>query len=137
MGGGEKKGIRLLVRQAVTQQGYARFHGVYERCLSVQTTWDAVQAERTGNASYAWTPAQLIDLGLYFDEMRRLWGLVLARVEAVKRLLDVLMHRQTQQRELTSKRATKRKKPDGQGQRLQELLDALRAVIREGCDVCI
>jgi hypothetical protein len=120
--------IRLLVREAVTQEGYARFHDVYLRCLSVQTTWDEVQTERTGNTIYAWTAAQLTDLGLYFDKLRRLWGLILARVKAVKRLLDALMVPQVEHRRLTSKWATTATtKQDGQG--VQELLDALRAEV--------
>jgi hypothetical protein len=124
-----KEGVRLLVRAAVTTQGYGRFAEAYEKCVREQAELDAMQV-RWENAQlfFAWTPADREDI--LFAELRRLWAPVLAAVHEIKGLLDMLMQMQVEHRRLTSKLALSRsasksgpKPPDGKG--VQQLLDAL------------
>jgi hypothetical protein len=86
-----KEGARLLVRAAVTPQGYARFAQTYEECVRVQARLDAMQT-RWENAQlhFAWTDTDRADLRVLFAELRRLWAPVLAQVHEIKGLLDML-----------------------------------------------
>jgi hypothetical protein len=123
-----KEGARLLVRAAVTTEGYARFAQTYEECVRVQARLDVMQV-RWENAQllFAWTAADREDIRVLFAELRRLWAPVLAQVQEIKGLLDMLMQVQVERRRLTSKLALPRPalKPRADGQGVQQLLDAL------------
>jgi hypothetical protein len=104
-----KEGVRLMVRAAVTTEGYARFAQTYEECVRVQARLDAMQT-RWENAQlhFAWTQADREDIHVLFGELRRLWAPVLAAVHEIKGLLDMLMQMQVEHRRLTSKLALPR-----------------------------
>jgi hypothetical protein len=127
-----KEEVMLLVRAAATTEGYERFAEAYGDCVREQAQLDVMQA-RWENAQlyFAWTTADREDIGVLFGELRRLWAAVLAQVNEIKSLLDVLMQMQVERRRLTSKltlpkpRPQHRPKPPAGGKGVQELLDAL------------